>query len=146
MKNLKIIKKHLENSVSKIDDILNDQKKFAEYITEIQNKDIYVPEDILQNTKAKLLNITEENTIKKNQENTEENTEEKDKNRYKYKIFEITKVAVCALLTILIWNSKLYQNVSHIDSFDVKQSKIYINIDNKLKNISGFLLNPIIKE
>lgn len=137
------IKTELNKKIEKIEDILNNNKLYNEYIENVDQKYLNIPDDVILKIKEKLnyekyrKNCNKENVKKKNS---------------KYKMFQITKIAASAIFAILIWNSFIYNSNgnfknTNIDKtnkvYDIKQSKFYLNIDNKMKDINGFLLNPI---
>lgn len=138
MNDLDMVKKDLNKKIDKVDKILEDDKLYDEYITDIEQKYEDISDDIIQKVKINLKNRNIKTKLVEKQSN--------------YRAFQLTKIAASAIFAILIWNSFIYKNNTNFESinankvnkgYKVMQSKVYLNIDNKLKDINGFLLNPI---
>lgn len=115
----------INDKIKLIDELLKDDMKLEEYISEVNSKNIRTPADL----NGKIYNSIKDNG---------NNIKKKDG-----KIFNLIKIAACAIFAITVWkialdNPKSYN--SYRDSQKLYNTKE--NIQGMMNNFSDMLMKP----
>lgn len=116
------------NEIERIEKILSNENFFNEYIKEIENKDIKIPDNLESDIYNKL---SKEKNIKVN--------------IHKFNFIDIIKIAACTILSVILWQFTLFSSsvyASKISERKEKRNEVYIKMENVIENMSNFLLEP----
>jgi len=122
----------VNNKLEEIAILLNDENKFNEYITKIENTEISYSRNLEERILYKI-------------------TEDKNKVKNKTSYFTILKMVACMVLALILCQTDFIKNTDHISNnvevIERKKEKEKLSfIDNKMNEISSFFMKPIIIE
>ena len=122
----------MNNKLEEIAILLNDENKFNEYITKIENTEISYSRNLEERILYKI-------------------TEDKNKVKNKTSYFTILKMVACMVLALILCQTDFIKNTDHISNnvevIERKKEKEKLSfIDNKMNEISSFFMKPIIIE
>lgn len=122
------------NRIKEIEKILKDEVLFNNYIEKIEKLNIDVPNDL------------ESNIISKLELHSKKEIEDETK-VYKFKIQDILKIVACTIFAVTMWQFTLSKSFAtySLDEQKNNQEKIeiYDKVDNLMKSMNGFFMNPI---
>lgn len=113
---MKIDEKYCKEKISKIDNLLNDEKLLKKYILDIESSKFEIPQNIQENIK---LEFNKNIRLTKKQ----------------YSFFNICKVACFCLVVMITWT--LMTNISFDNEKQIRKDENNIEDENKISVIYG---------
>lgn len=123
------------DKIDKIDKLLENDDYFEKYIQDISMYHINVPSTLETDIISRL----------KLPSNCKSKSETKV---YKFKMQDILKIVACTVFAVAMWQFTLskYTSVAYAsqkENIRYERHQIYDKIDNVMKSINGFFMNPI---